>query len=643
MMAKRTKKTMPTFQEKRVKCIERESDESLDKISDEESHVSSIDSEADAPFLQGGDNGDLLEGGRWNDADDPDITPPQPTFRPTRTPGPQLRRRATYTALRLFQLFFPNSTLQTIVQNTNDHGSTHSTASDPWIDLTLQDMFSFMSLVVYMGLVKCSALTDYWRGGELYGLPFPRRVMTCTRFLRICRALRLSSPAADAANEQKRGTVAFDPLCKIKPLYLEMRDACIRNYHPSQQIAIEEQIVASKAHFGPKQYIKKKPFRWGFKLFVLADIRSRFTWDFFIYQGKFQGNGGQGLRYDSVMELIDTRLLGTGYKLFVDNFYTSPTLFRDLLQRGIWACGTIHTNIVGFPKMKNSLDSKSPRGSIRWIRRDSLLFIQWRDARNVFMCSTIHTAHAEDTVQRRIKCEDGHWLLKDVSVPPAEKDVSVPPAEKDVSVPPAEKDVSVPPAEKDVSVPPAEKDVSVPPAVKDVSVPPAEKDVSVPPAVKDVSVPPAVKEYRLCVGGASNAQPGPYKVPHRTQKWYTMFFYQFMDIAIVNAFLLHKDIAKSRGETPLHQKAFRENLVEELAAAASPSTARRAPPLPPPHPPPSGSHHRPVHITGHSTSGRLKCRNCHAKTPVKCSSCDVPLCFLPSRDCYNEWHVAQGL
>lgn len=42
-----------------------------------------------------------------------------------------------------------------------------------------------------------------------------------------------------------------------------------------------------------------------------------------------------------------------------------------------------------------------------------------------------------------------------------------------------------------------------------------------------------------------------------------------MDIAIVIAFLLYKDITKGKGEVPMHKTAFRETLVKELAAAAN--------------------------------------------------------------------------
>lgn len=190
----------------------------------------------------------------------------------------------------------------------------------------------------------------------------------------------------DAANEQRKGTAGFEQLGKIKPLYFEMRDACKTNYHLGQQISIEERMVASKARIRVKQYMKNKPVCWGYKLFVLADSSNGYTWVFCVYKGKLQGNTGKGLSYESVMELVDTQLLGTGYKLFVDHFYMSPSLFCNLFQKRIWACGTIRTNRIGFPKRKiNSLDSKSPHGSKRWIRKDFLLFVQWRNTKDVYL------------------------------------------------------------------------------------------------------------------------------------------------------------------------------------------------------------------------------------------------------------------
>uniref|UniRef100_A0A3Q1H2U2 PiggyBac transposable element-derived protein domain-containing protein n=1 Tax=Acanthochromis polyacanthus TaxID=80966 RepID=A0A3Q1H2U2_9TELE len=457
-------------------------------------------------------------GERWNDVDVPDIVPPQIIFCPKCTPGSLLIMTENYTPVQLFQLFFSRDVLFTIVTNTNEHGSAHySTASNPWKAIDLKDMFCFISMTIYMGVVKCSSYTDYWRGGDLYSLPFPKRVMTGRKFLKMTWALHLSSVAMDAENEGRRGTAAYDRLGKIKPLYDDMRDACKRNYHPHQEIATDERMVASKARIGLKQYMK-------------TDSTST-------------GNTGKGLGYESVMELQKPQLLGTGYKLFVDIFYTSTTLFQDLLKMKVWACSTIQTNRIRFPRTReNTLDSKYPRGSVRWIRKDSLLYVQWRDTRDVFLCSTFHPAHTGETVRWRVRSADGQWELKDIPVPPVVKDYN---------------------------------------------------------------------QYVLY--STAHGWIGPEMVQN-------IIFFHFLDIAIMNAFLLHKELAIAKGQVPMNQKAFRETLAQDLARMGSAPTDM---PVQGPAPAPAAAHHRVIYISGDSTAGRLRCRNCHRKTPVKYGACEM--------------------
>ncbi|KAK9969977.1 hypothetical protein ABG768_028118 [Culter alburnus] len=395
------------------------------------------------------------------------------------------------TALQLFQLFFAMSVLQIIVQHTNAYGAKNQQeGGKPWNNILVEDLKSYLALIVYMGLVNVSAFTDYWRRSQIYSVPLPAEIMSCRKFITITNALYLSNPQDDEENE---------------------KDACrtFFYFHPNQNISIDERMVASKARSGLKQYMKNKSTKWGYKLFVLTDSLCDYTCEFFVYEGKSMPSPN-GLSYESVMALVDEMMLGTGYKLYIDNFYTSPKLFRDRLFKKIWACGTISQR------------------SMLWFREDELLFVEWKDTREVLMCSTFHKAYEGNTVQRRVKDNDGQWFMGGVDL--------------------------------------------------------------------------------------SDALIGFYNVLHKTQKWYQTFFYHFVDIAVVNAFILHQHLARAIKEKPLTQKAFRETLVLELAGLESRKAAPQA----------------------------SNCRLCHQKTPVMCATCEVPLCFLPKRDCFNDWHKQSG-
>ncbi|KAJ8363311.1 hypothetical protein SKAU_G00121420 [Synaphobranchus kaupii] len=467
----------------------------------ESSEAESNDSVADAafegmdPLLDTEDRAESDE--KWKSEDDPDTEPPPFPFCPTRTPGPQLDITKTYSPLELFQMFFSESVLQTLCANTNKQGERRRARGKKtyWFPVSVQEMYRYLSVVVYMGLMMSSNISTYWSRHRLYRLAFTKSVMPKRRFEAITWTLHMSNPMEDVHNDRKRETPAYDRLFRLRPLLDQIVAACRAFYHPHQAVAVDERIVEFKNRIGLKECMKDKTCKWAFKLFALADSRNGYTCNFNIYQGKLFSATGKGLSFDAVVDLLDVEHLGTGYHIYVDNFYTSAALFRHLHQLRYGACGTVRPNRLSVPCPKeNGLPRNADRCAIRWLRDGPLLYTKWMDSGEVTMCSTIHKVLSGDSVQRRVWHHDGTWTTRQIPVPAP------------------------------------------------------------------------VKAYNTFMGEVdlSDALQKLYSVAQRTHKWYKKLFYHFVDIAVVNSFILHKEMALEKGESPLTQRQFREELCVQL-------------------------------------------------------------------------------
>ena len=322
-------------------------------------------------------------------------------------------------AIDFFRLFFTLEVLGQLCMFTNEYASQHiqshrsyATAAGDWKPVVLEELEKLCGLLIYMGLVQFPDVDSYYNTSCPYHGSWARSFLSRDRLKGILCFLKISDPN----NEDLK-----DPLRKVKFLLNHMRATCKSLYQPQEHISIDERMVKSKGRFGFIQYIRDKPTKWGFKLWVLADSTNAYTYDFDVYVGRRTVSSKHGLGYDVVMQLC-TDLFHQGYKLYFDNFYTSTQLMKDLKGKGIFSCGTVRSNRKGFPKeFKDTVkkwEKAAERGDVRWVRDGEVVIMQWKDNKAVSVMSSFHAGHEHTTTKRNTRV-NGERKVKIIQQPNA--------------------------------------------------------------------------------------------------------------------------------------------------------------------------------------------------------------------------------
>ncbi|KAK6470125.1 piggyBac transposable element-derived protein 4-like [Huso huso] len=525
----------------------------------------------------------------YDDADP--AVPGQVPFRPRRPVGIDLgclARGSVTKEMDFFQLFFTSAVLSKICEYTNAYAWRHvvdkpsyGDAHGSWVDVTAEEMLKLIGLIIYMGVTPLPRVSRYWSTAPLRHGLWARAYMCRERFKALLAVFHLVHP-----DEEDHS----DGLQKLRYLLDHMRTTCQALYQPKRNLSIEERMVKSKGRSGMRQYIKDKPTRWGFKLWVMACSNTGYTYDFDVYAGSKEGR-----IYDLAKKVVlqlSQPLVNQGYYLWFDNYYTSPSLLSELRERGFLACGTYNPNRRWFPrclKDYKTWEKKAKCGDMRWHRMEegNILAMQWKDSRTVTVLSTLHRATDAVTIQRHVK-ENGKWT------------------------------------------------------------------------VKDVQQPLAIHDYNQNMGGVDKSDQliEKYDMRIKSLKWWQTLFFHFIDIAVVNSYILFQEW---RAQNPQNenlsrisryaQLEFREELACQLGGIEKDADVPLYAPcmnLDSPKTPSSSFHAD--HIP-ELAELRRNCYLCYKRTKREMKStfycsgpgCDgKPFCLNKSRNCFKVWHTTDG-
>lgn len=226
--------------------------------------------------------------------------------------------------------------------------------STPHVKITLDELYTFFALVIQMGHDMRDALRDYWRKEEQYYTPFYHNILPRDRFLHILKFLHFS----DNNDAPNREAPDYDRLWKIRKIFDILNEKYSELYYPEEHIAVDEVIVLFKGRVVFRQYIPKKHKRFGIKIYKLNDTLG-YTYDMQVYLGKQKEAATKNISavHGTVLGLT-RKVEGVGHKLYMDNYFSSPALYDDLLTRKINSCGTVRYNRRELPQEINPKNLK---------------------------------------------------------------------------------------------------------------------------------------------------------------------------------------------------------------------------------------------------------------------------------------------
>jgi len=277
----------------------------------------------------------------------------------------------------LFELFFDDAVIDNIVEMSN----LYAIQKSKQLDVTPSEIRLVIAILLISGYVPLVNRRMFWESCEDVHNAAVSSALTVNRFEEILRYLHVcDNTHLDAS----------DKLSKLRPLFVMLNERFVQNWSIEQDISVDESMVPYYGRHSSKQFIRGKPIRFGFKVWCL---NSRLG--YLIQCDPYQGSSGSfnadlGLGGTVVSQLASTLPVGLPYRLFIDNFFTSPRLLDHLKTKNLSVTGTVRANRMENCPLKEA-DSlkKEARGTFdhRLDKNSGMIAVRWNDNNVVTMLS----------------------------------------------------------------------------------------------------------------------------------------------------------------------------------------------------------------------------------------------------------------
>ena len=315
--------------------------------------------------------------------------------------------------LDFFKLIITDELVDLIVNYTNIYADQMILKAQPlssrsrlkkWTPVTKDEIYLYICLILYRGVVWKPTYESYYARDDVFTTPLVSKILPYDRFFLIDRFIHFCDNENISLKDFK--------IAKIKEVFDYVEEKFSMLYTPERDICIDESLMLWKGRLSWKQYIRTKRSRFGIKSFSLCESSSGYVWSSCLYSGK-ELTEKLSLKYSDKYHYVATNvvlylmknLLGKGYCLYLDNWYTSVELVRCLTANQTDVIGTLRMNRRGLPKELSSIKLNNGE-CVNAYDQHGIMVTRWKDSRDVHLISTCVDGNTWVKVKRAGKEKD---------------------------------------------------------------------------------------------------------------------------------------------------------------------------------------------------------------------------------------------